>query len=59
MEHNKVNNMINTNLSDYTIDELFTLFDIKIDDTTDYTKLISQIEINGNKLIINDIYGFG
>jgi hypothetical protein len=51
MEHNKVNNMINTNLADYTIDELFTLFDIKIDDTTDYTTLISQIEIKGNKLI--------
>ena len=51
MENNIVNNSINTNLSDYSIDELFSLFDIKIDNTTDYTKLISQIETNGNKLI--------
>ena len=51
MEHNKVNNTINTNLSDYTIDELFTLFDIKIDDKTDYSTLILQIETNGQRLI--------
>ena len=51
MEHNKTDNMINTNLSDYTIDELFTLFDIKIDNTTDYTTLIAQIETNGQRLI--------
>ena len=31
MEKNNVNiNNVNTNLSDYTLDELFSLFDIKI-----------------------------
>ena len=42
---------INTNLSDYTIDELFALFDIKINQQTDYESLTKQIKINGEKMI--------
>jgi hypothetical protein len=51
MEHNTVNTSINTNLADYTIDELFSLFDVKIDENTNYATLLSQIETNGAKLI--------
>jgi len=45
MEH------MNTNLSDYSIDELFTLFDININENTDYNSLTTQIENNGKKMI--------
>jgi len=42
---------INMNLSEYTLDELFNLFDIKITPNTNYTDLISQIELNASKYI--------
>ena len=42
---------INMNLSDYTLDELFNLFDIKITQSTNYTDLTAQIELNASKYI--------
>jgi hypothetical protein len=42
---------INMNLSDYTLDELFNLFDIKITSNTNYPDLVSQIETNASKYI--------
>ena len=42
---------INMNLSEYTLDELFNLFDIKISQNTNYTDLIAQIELNASKYI--------
>ena len=42
---------INMNLSDYTIDELFNLFDIKISQNTNYKDLVEQIEVNASKYI--------
>jgi len=42
---------INTNLSDYTLDDLFSLLDININTTTDYNDLVSQINTKTNKYI--------
>jgi hypothetical protein len=42
---------INTDLSQYTLDELFTLFDIKINSNTTYEALTEQIKINGTKMV--------
>jgi hypothetical protein len=42
---------INMNLSEYTLDELFNLFDIKITSNTNYPDLVSQIELNASKYI--------
>jgi hypothetical protein len=42
---------INMNLSEYTLDELFNLFDIKITPNTNYNDLVSQIELNASKYI--------
>jgi len=42
---------INTDLSQYTIDELFSLFDISINGNTTYETLTEQIKTNGTKMI--------
>lgn len=42
---------INTDLSQYTIDELFTLFEININSNTTYETLTEQIYTNGTKMI--------
>ena len=42
---------LNTNLSDYTMDDLFSLLDIKINNSTDYNDLTKQIKANTNKFI--------
>jgi hypothetical protein len=42
---------INTDLSQYTIDELFNLFDIKITSYTTYESLTKQIYENGMRMI--------
>jgi hypothetical protein len=42
---------INTDLSQYTIDELFNLFDISINAQTTYETLTGQIYENGTKMI--------
>jgi hypothetical protein len=42
---------INMNLSDYSLDELFNLFDIKISQHTNYKDLVDQIELNASKYI--------
>ena len=42
---------INTNISDYTLDDLFSLLDIKIDDKSTYDELVSKIQKNTNKYI--------
>ena len=52
MEKNIVNiNNVNTNLSDYTLDELFSLFDIKINKETTYDTLTKEIETKTNNMI--------
>lgn len=42
---------LNTNLSDYTMDDLFSLLDIKINNATDYNDLTKQIKSNTDKCI--------
>ena len=42
---------LNKNLSDYTMDDLFSLLDIKINNSTDYNDLTKQIKANTNKFI--------
>ena len=44
---------INTNLSDYTIDELFSLLDISINKNSTYEELVNTIKLNTNKYIDN------
>jgi len=44
---------INTNISDYTLDDLFSLLDIKIDDKSTYDELVNKIQKNTNKYIDN------
>lgn len=42
---------INTNLSDYTIDELFSLLDITIKNESTYDELVNKIKTNTDKYI--------
>jgi hypothetical protein len=42
---------VNTNLSDYTIDELFSLLDITIKNESTYDELVSKIKTNTDKYI--------
>lgn len=44
---------INTNLSDYTIDELFSLLDVSIDSNSTYEDLVNKIKKNTEKYIKN------
>ena len=44
---------INTNLSDYTIDELFSLLDITINTNSTYDELVKTIKTNTDKYITN------
>jgi hypothetical protein len=44
---------INTNLSDYTIDELFSLLDIRIDSNSTYEDLVKKIKMNTETYIKN------
>ena len=44
---------INTNLSDYTIDELFSLLDISIAMNSTYDELVNKIKVNTDKYINN------
>lgn len=44
---------INTNLSDYTIDELFSLLDINIDTNSTYDDLVKKIKMNTELYIKN------
>ena len=52
MERNNVNiNNVNTNLSDYTLDELFSLFDIQIKKDTTYETLTAEINQKSDVMI--------
>jgi hypothetical protein len=42
---------VNTDLTQYTLDELFVLFDIKINKDTTYESLSQEIKNNGTKMI--------
>ena len=44
---------INTNLSDYTIDELFSLLDVGVDSNSTYEDLVNKIKTNTDKYIKN------
>jgi len=44
---------VNTNISDYTIDELFSLLDIKINVESTYEELVSKIKKNSDIYISN------
>ena len=37
------NSLINTNISDYTIEDIFNLLDITIDESSDYDNIIQEI----------------
>ena len=52
MERNNANiNNVNTNLSDYTLDELFSLFDIQIKKETTYETLTEEINQKSDVMI--------
>jgi hypothetical protein len=42
---------INLNLSEYTLDELFNLFDVNITTNTNYPDLVQQIELKSSKYV--------
>lgn len=51
VENVVIDNKINTNISDYTIDDIFKLLDINIEEESDYNSVKNEIEEKINKHI--------